>query len=70
MGMLAPQGVDLFFDNVGGQMLDDALDHIAGSSCAARLPVQRVDFSAVGLPLVDQGQRRAHVGATWSEAMG
>ncbi len=28
LGELAPEGVSVFFDNVGGEMLDDVLDHI------------------------------------------
>lgn len=28
LGELAPDGVSVFFDNVGGEMLDDVLDHI------------------------------------------
>ena len=29
LGELAPQGIDLFFDNVGGEMLQAAVDHMA-----------------------------------------
>lgn len=29
IGRLAPEGVDVFFDNVGGEILDAALDHLA-----------------------------------------
>jgi NADPH-dependent curcumin reductase CurA len=32
LGALAPDGVDLFFDNVGGSILDDVLDHIASEA--------------------------------------
>ena len=28
LGEIAPDGIDVFFDNVGGEMLDDVLDHI------------------------------------------
>ena len=28
LGTLAPEGVDVFFDNVGGEVLDDVLEHI------------------------------------------
>jgi len=29
IGRLAPDGIDVFFDNVGGEILDHALDHLA-----------------------------------------
>lgn len=32
LGELLPDGVDLFFDNVGGAILDDVLDHIASEA--------------------------------------
>lgn len=47
LGELAPEGVNLFFDNVGGELLDTVLDHIAPASrvviCGAISQYQHLD---------------------------
>ena len=47
LGELAPQGVNLFFDNVGGSILDAVLDHIAAEArvviCGAISQYPRLD---------------------------
>ena len=54
LGELAPQGVDLYFDNVGGEILDIALDHIANEGrvalCGAMTQYDHIDEGIEHLP--------------------
>lgn len=60
LGELAPEGIDVYFDNVGGSQLDDALAHIR--------PRGRVAICGM-VSAYDQSDGFAHAGGAWTWRM-